>query len=340
MTKNSEKNSNPQHEPNLIRLHPTSGGTSLIFETHSFERVSPDVFIALDHYSPSAHIITRKFNLTLSVNPDLWPVREFFDHFTNGALSHTQKCRFHGDKETGLLESNNLLDDLKAPLAIKGPAPFTFSVRVGTECFDYRYDSIGVAANERFGAVSQRKDTPFFNQTSHFEIKFCRLNPKSIQTEYLCINIHLQATTSQAVDRVAVHRHFKKGIRLFYHELGILPKQTMPFQTRLRDALCVMKNNAHAYQFSPSSVQSKNVMENNACLAQYSGENLPPQLALGAFFKAPLPQAKKPPLVNPKTSVNSERLSFSAVLQAGLNKPPAKTISEKPRQEDFPRLSP
>ena len=76
-----------------------------------FQGISPDIFIGLDRYDPSsAYQITRKFNISLQINPALWSGDDFFKYFTQGkedgsdpfesnALESTKKCDIHEDDD-------------------------------------------------------------------------------------------------------------------------------------------------------------------------------------------------------------------------------------------------
>ncbi len=224
------KNSNNDTEDNLVRLHPKNGGKDIDFLNHRFVGVSPDIFIGLDHNDMSkAYRITRKFNISISVNPDEWSAKNFFQAFAAGglndecpfiteALKPTAKCKIHGDKATGISPSSYLLKILNQNDFIK-PQNIENSFMVDDEI--YVLDSIGVAANHKYNAVSQRAENAYGNNTSHFEIKFKKQSSGNVR-ELLCLNIHLCATTKNRNGRPQIFDRLTAGVRLFYAELGCL----------------------------------------------------------------------------------------------------------------------
>ena len=262
-------------EDNLIRLHPSEAGKTIQFNGQLFQGVSPDIFIGLDHYDPSsAYQITRKFNLSLQINPALWSSKDFFKYFTQGkgdgsdpfqskALELTEKCAIHGDTDSNLHAHNHLTKLLLSPLDMLSDQEDWGFTAGGV---DYKYHSIGVAANKGYGPVGTRK-------TSHFEIKFQRQSLGPSHQEFLCLNIHLSPTQKDYGKEGAIER-LTQGIKLFYSELGLLGNKYVP-QSNLLTGLSVTLENYASKGFSCQNSNSLKVLESHHEAARHtkSGKN-------------------------------------------------------------------
>jgi hypothetical protein len=243
--------------PSLVRLHTKTGGVKIEFAGEHFASVSPDIFVNLDRHDPGIiYRITRKFNLTIGINPDKWSAEDFFryftrgkdhdgklaDPFTTGALRSEAKCAIHGDKESRLYPSPALINFLG-----EGNLDKVLTLDKVT----YTFDSVGVAANRHFAAVDHREDNPFASTGSHFELKFRRISAAAADQpteEYLCLNIHL--TQNQLGNKAGVTKRFKKAIRLFSAELGIRKPDRYVPATRLAKSLSVHLENYDTQGFS------------------------------------------------------------------------------------------
>lgn len=246
---------------NLVRIHPNEAGKTVDFGGQRFVGVSPDIFIGLDSFdSSNAYIITRKFNISIKINPKLWSSGDFFRFLTEGqsvgsdpfktkALEKVEKCSIHGDDETNLRAHANL-KALLCQADLNQLSDKTGGFKVNDAI--YAFHSIGVAANEDYAPVCQRN-------TSHFEIKFQRQGDL-LPLEFLCLNIHLMAELDRKFDQEAVMNRLNQGIRLFYAELGVLKKPFHP-QTRLKDAMGITLDNFERQHFSCIHTESLNVLE-------------------------------------------------------------------------------
>ena len=254
MFKSSKKND--VQTSNLIRLHPKKGGVDIIFGGQSFHGVSTDVFLGLDQNDLSqTYQKTRKFNLSLAVNPNLWRVEQFLSYLTSGNLESTSKCMFHGDRETGLNASHNLMNLL--PLH-----------RFHIDGVCYVYDSIGVACNWGYAPVSQRQGNNFENTSSHFEIKFRAENEPNT---YLCLNIHVMPERTRKYGQREALERLEQAIRLFYAELGLLNTGAYPYKscTHLKTALKVTADNYDKQGFSCKHGRSLDALDNYAVAQEY-----------------------------------------------------------------------
>ncbi|MFI4918445.1 MAG: hypothetical protein ACHP65_02710 [Legionellales bacterium] len=264
MNKSFKLKKHPEAENNLVRLHPNEGGVTVNYANQTFQGLTPDVFIGLDYFDiTESYRSTRKFNISIAVNPEQWPAKDFFSYFTQGenaadaftsaALQKTDKCIIHGDKNTGLEAHKNLLDllqpkNLKPTNQAQG---FGFDVDNKT----YLYDSIGVAANSGYKPTGMRQ-----NATSHFEIKFiCLSNQRS--ADMLCLNIHLSPNKTHQFGQASVCERLKQAVNLFYDELGVLANSKHKPKTRLRASLDITLDNYQTNNFSPDHEVSIAVLE-------------------------------------------------------------------------------
>jgi len=250
------KNNNSR-ESNLIRLHPKTGGVHINFGGQYFQGVSTDLFLGLDLKDlRRTYQNTRKFNLSISVNPSCWTIEQFLSYLTSGDLERTQKCALHGDKDTGLYASNHLMKLLSFE-------------QFNVDGVHYAYDSIGVACNPSYASASQRTGNAFENSSSHFEIKFRRQSVQNGPDEYLCLNIHLMREQRRSFGQSETLERLKQAIQLFYAELGL---STRPHTscTNLRQALTVTLSNYEAKGFSCKHEQSLDALENNAVAVKYT----------------------------------------------------------------------
>ena len=221
---------------NLIRLHPKQGGLTIDYVNQRFCGVSTDVFFGLDLNDFSQpYQITRKFNMSIAINPNHWSTEAFLAHLTNGKLEKNKKCALHGDINSGLSAHENLLSLLHRQ---------TFHV----DGVLFTYDSIGVACNSAYGPVAHRTGNDFENSTSHFEIKFRRESERALPQEYLCLNIHLMTETGKSFGKTQAIERLKQGISLFYAELGLRAGYNP--DTDLQSALTVTLDNYVARGFS------------------------------------------------------------------------------------------
>ena len=222
--------------------------------------MNPDVYIYLDRGNFVPYIITIKLNVTIQVNPFHYTVESFLAELTNNILHPTNKCKYHGDEDTGLKSSTELEKLLK-------PAGFPLQKYVGNEWGftmygrTYKYFSIGVAANPKYAAVSTRQGNDCENKSSHFEIKFKRVIPSGEfpAEEYLCLNIHLLGTPGTTFGKPEVINRLDKAIRFFYHELGLLRFETLSFHTNFRGMFEVTLNNHKSFNIDvkhPLSVKN------------------------------------------------------------------------------------
>jgi hypothetical protein len=248
---------------NLIRLHPKTGGVNINFGGQEFHGVSTDVFFGLDLNDFSqTYQNSRKFNISISVNPGSWSTESLLSYLTSGELESTLKCDFHGDIETKLHASRKLknllkLEELDHVLIVDG--------------MPYIYDSIGVACNRGYKSVSHREGNAFENSSSHFEIKFRRQSGEEGPDEYLCLNIHLMPENNQAYGQSQAIARLKQAIHLFYAELGlsIMPSSYVS-STSLKTALRVTVDNYEELGFSCKHKKSQGVIENNMIASQYT----------------------------------------------------------------------
>jgi hypothetical protein len=184
-----------ENKNRMIRL--SHRGKEIDFGGQHFKGVSPDVYIYLDRGNFTPYTLTTKLNLTIQINPHCFPLEDFLHCFTNQVTEKTKKCAFHGDENTGL----NLSPLLEKLLQPEG---FPLKKNQAQNCWGfswcnraYKYLSIGLAANPKYGPVSTRQGNDFEGKASHFEIKFKRDGSKPgdmPQHEYLCLNIHLLAS--------------------------------------------------------------------------------------------------------------------------------------------------
>lgn len=256
------KKSKPR-ERNLIRLHPKTGGVNINFGGQEFHGVSTDVFFGLDLNDFSqTYQNSRKFNISISVNPVSWSTENLLSYLTFGELERTPKCDFHGDIETKLHASKKLknllkLDQLEHVLIVDG--------------VPYVYDSIGVACNRGYKSVSHRQGNAFEKSSSHFEIKFRRQSGEEGPDEYLCLNIHLMPENNRAYGQSQAIVRLKQAIHLFYAELGVLiAPSSYVSSTSLKTALRVTLDNYEELGFSCKHRQSQDVLENNAIATQHT----------------------------------------------------------------------
>jgi hypothetical protein len=248
---------------NLVRLHPKNGGVNIEFGGQSFHGVSTDVFLGLDLNDLSeTYQNSRKLNLSISVNPSCWSTEDLLSYLTFGELERTQKCKFHGDIDTGLRASEKLkgllkLKQLGNALEVDGVA--------------YAYHSIGVACNSRYQSVSHRQGNAFEKSSSHFEIKFRRQSGEDGPDEYLCLNIHLMPENTKAFGKQHALERLKQAIHLFYVELGLnlAPASYIPV-TKLITALYVTRSNYEELGFSCIHRQSQDVLENSVIASEHS----------------------------------------------------------------------
>lgn len=269
------KKRNYKTDDNLVRLHPKDGGVEIKYGNQKFSGVSSDVFVGLDKFDMSKpYLITRKFNISIAVNPTKWPAKDFFKTFMVGgpkrgcpfdtnALAKTKKSNIHGDDKTGLLASKELLGILNQKGLIK-PSGKQNGFMVGHEI--YVYDSIGVAANNDYNKITTRTE----NNSSHFEIKFRKLS-NGIPKEELRLNIHLSAT-AKSYGKEAVCERLKAAVLLFYAELGALndPYKQYKTSTDIRSFLSV---NLEDYDFNGLScrhAKSKEVLEEYTVAKKYA----------------------------------------------------------------------
>lgn len=248
---------------NLIRLHPQSGGENIQFGGQYFHGVSSDVFLGLDLNDLSqTYQNSRKLNLSISVNPACWSTEDLLSYLTFGELERTQKCKFHGDIDTGLRAS----EKLKGLLQLK-----QLNHAIEVDGIAYAYHSIGVACNARYQSVSHRQGNPFEKSSSHFEIKFRRQSGEEGSDEYLCLNIHLMPESTKSYGKEHALARLKQAIRLFYAELGlnIAPASYKPL-TSLRAALHVTRDNYEELNFSCKHRQSQDVLENSILASQHT----------------------------------------------------------------------
>jgi len=225
-------------EYRLIRIHPNAGGVEIRQGDQKFIGVSPDIFLGLDTYDSSKiYFTTRKLNCAISLNPDISPTLEFLSYLTEGPLEKTAKCRFHGDKNTGLRGSAALLSLLKLKeFKIAGKK--------------YQYDSVGVAANNGYAPVSFRRGNRCWNFSSHLEIKFLSESLKKGQPgELLCLNIHLMASDKPYFTQASALKRLELAMQMLYHELGLLVLKFSP-QTALRRTFDVTLENYESLGFS------------------------------------------------------------------------------------------
>lgn len=338
------KRDSSMDESNLIRLHPKDGGISCTFNGQIFEGLSPDVFAALNlrDYS-ELYMVTRKFNISVAVNPALWPAEAFFCYLTCGvdgqdpfackALKKTDKCSIHGDQETGLCAHSNLLRLLGVGAHSTG-----FKVNAST----YVFDSIGVATELGYKGVNHRVDNDFDNSTSHFEIKFKRID-RTLPLEYLCLNFHLRPDLEKPFGSKATLERLNVAFQLFFRELGVLPELGKPV-TCLRKALEVTPDNFKDKGFSCRHKRSLEVLDNyeEARGRKPSSSGLvlsaflPSSLAAGADKASePAPKVTKPAIVMHRT--------FSAAVKGGaVASTSSMRYSTKPpsalKTDDFPPL--
>jgi len=248
------------HESNLIRLHPKTGGVNIDFGGQCFHGVSTDLFFGLDLNDLSqTYQNTRKFNISISVNPNHWDVEQLLSYLTLGELECTQKCRFHGDIDTKLRASSKLMDLLKLK---------EFDV----DGAHYIYDSVGAACNPSYASVSHRKGNAFEKSSSHFEIKFRRQSGEEGPDEYLCLNIHLMPEKVRPYGKPHALERLKKAINLFYAELGLSGTASHPyiFRTNLKLALKVTLDDHEAQGFSCKHEQSLEALQNRNEAAIYT----------------------------------------------------------------------
>ncbi len=219
----------------LIRLHPAEGGAAVRHAGHRFVGVSPDIFVSLDKFDRSdTYLRTLKFNLGMSINPALWPTKDFLCYFTEGPLEKTDKCQFHGDKETGLTASANLLNFVRLK-------SFTVAGK------RYSYDSIGIAMNDKYQQVSHRRGNEYSNISSHFELKFLSTATDKRPPELLCLNIHITAVDGPRFNQDKALDRLKASVDLFYSELGL--SESYELKTDLRKAFEVNLGNCEAKGF-------------------------------------------------------------------------------------------
>ncbi len=315
---------------NLIRLHPNEGGRNASLSEQYFQGVSPDVFIALDlNNMTTPFIITRKFNITIKINPKSFTCEEFFrfftraqdsksDPFDTGALAPTDKCVIHGDKEKGLQASSNLMT-LLCQENLERVDGNTCSFKVNNS--HYSFHSIGVAANQNYGPVGDR-------DTSHFEIKFKRQDASGSPTEFLCLNIHLTAGYNKLFNKLAVKDRFEKAIRLFYAELGVL-KGSISSQTRFKTAMIVNLENYMEHKFSCKNEQSINVLAVYK-KAKANTESLSSQRPThrGSFFSTVAKPADKEQIT--KTSCSKVSMCPNNAFWVNENDFPSLSSSKKP----------
>lgn len=232
---------------NLIRLHPISGGTTIHFGNQLFQGVSPDLFVSLDLNDFSQpYEITRKFNISIAINPRLWNVDEFLAHLTSGDLEETDKCKLHGDIDSGLSVSNQLMSLLTHDEFYVGG-------------MKYVYHSIGVACNPNYASVSSRQGNDFENRSSHFEIKFQRQSNEASPIDYLCLNIHLMPEKNKPYEKKHALERLKQAINLFYAELGLSARYTP--RTNLQLALTVTLDDYESQGFSCKHARSLEALE-------------------------------------------------------------------------------
>ena len=251
---------------NLIRLHPITGGVDINFGTQYFQGVSPDVFLGLDLNDFSkTNQITRKLNLSISVDPRDWKTEDLLSYLTKGQLQRTSKCELHGDKNTGLIASPRLrtllmLEQLSNTITVVG--------------LRYVYDSIGVACNPGYKSVSHRQGNAFETSSSHFEIKFLRQTDEPGPAEYLCLNIHLMPDNTGSYKKEHAIERLKQAIHLYYAELGL---KTAPASyqssTRLRAALKVNLANYEKMDFACIHGKSQEAIGNNAVALHYTKDS-------------------------------------------------------------------
>ncbi|MDF1683447.1 MAG: hypothetical protein P1U36_02195 [Legionellaceae bacterium] len=252
----------------MIRLHPKTGGVNINFGDQYFHGVSADVFFGLDLNDFSqTYQNSRKFNLSISVNPSCWSTEDLLSYLTLGELERTSKCDFHGDIETKLHASKQLkkllkLEQLGHVFVVDG--------------MHYIYDSIGVACNRRYQSVSHRQGNAFEKSSSHFEIKF-RRQPSEHEIgeqeadEYLCLNIHFMPENTRAYGKGHTLERLKQAIHLFYAELD-LPTTPVSYtsSTSLKIALRVTLDNYEELGFSCKHKKSQNVIERHALATHYT----------------------------------------------------------------------
>jgi hypothetical protein len=247
-------------ESNLIRLHPKAGGVDIDFGSQHFRGVSADLFFGLDLNDFSrTYQNTRKLNISISINPSHWDVEQFLSYLTAGNLERTQKCTFHGDRDTGLRASNKLMSLLKFD-------------HFDVDGVHYAYDSIGAACNRSYASVSHRKGNVFEKSSSHFEIKFRRQSGEEGPDEYLCLNIHLMPEKILPFGKPQALERLKQAIRLFYAELGLSSTASNPytFRTNLKLALTVTLGDYEENGFSCKHEQSLDALENNGVAVKYT----------------------------------------------------------------------
>lgn len=243
---------------NLIRLHPKGGGLTIDYLRQHFAGLSPDLFMGLDpaNYT-ELYALTGKLNVSIAINPYLWPAEDFFRFFTQSssgeepfrskALQATEKCAIHGDLDTGLVAHENLRKLLGFPKFSK------FEMN-GEK---YEYHSIGVAAQPGYGVVDHRKDNPIGGSGSHFEIKFKR-SGSTLPLKYLCLNFHIRSERDDRFGKAQAIERMCAAIRLFFNELGILPG-ARPI-TKLITALRVNLDNFEALGFECRHPKSLEVL--------------------------------------------------------------------------------
>ena len=233
-------------ESNLIRVHPKRGGLTIDYGAQHFHGVNADLFFGLDlHDFSQTYHITRKFNISIAINPSYCSAEAFLAFVTKGDLEKTKKCELHGDKDTGLRAEKRLLELL---------SPGVFDV----DGVRYVYDSIGVACNNAYKPVAHRTGNDFKNSSNHFEIKFRRDPEGALPHEYLCLNIHLMKETSKPFGKAEAMERLKQGIGLFYAELGLRAAHTL--RTDLKSALTVTLGNFEVRGFSCKHEESLAVL--------------------------------------------------------------------------------
>lgn len=245
----------------LIRIHPNEGGKAIAFKGQDYRGVSPDVFVAPDKWDNTvAYWITRKLNLTIQINPNLFSTESFFKQVTVGsfgedafknALKRKEESNIHGDDRTGLRAHPMLLKHLKEGLHLTAKDDF---IKFNSGGVHYVFHSVGVAANQNYAAAGHRVLNDFKNRTSHFEIKFYRQD-KLPPYEFLCLNIHLQATNKNFGPKEAMDR-LHNAIDLFYRELGVLAGDNSKPITRLQQALSVDHMNYEEKGFNVANATS------------------------------------------------------------------------------------
>ena len=254
----SSKNDD-SHKGNLIRLHPKTGGVNIDFGGQRFHGVSTDLFFGLDSNDLSqTYQNTRKFNISIAVNPNHWGVDQLLSYLTFGDLERTHKCALHGDIDTGLRASKKLMNLLKLN-------------QFNVDGVHYVYDSIGVACNPLYASVSHRRGNAFETSSSHFEIKFRRQSGEEGPGEYLCLNIHLMPENSRPYGKSHALERLKQAIHLFHAELGLsnTPSHPYTFCTSLKLALNVTLDDYEAKGFSCKHEESLDALEDHDVAVQY-----------------------------------------------------------------------